>query len=57
MNELRAFRAHLKQEGKQLKLLATLPAQPEVKPIIASAREFFASLRAAASRFGQTTRE
>jgi transcription-repair coupling factor (superfamily II helicase) len=40
---LRRFRAHLKQEGKQLKLLAVLPATPDARGIIASVREFLNS--------------
>ena len=37
---LRRFKAHLKQDGKQLKLLATLPFENEAKLVIASAKEF-----------------
>ena len=37
---LRRFKAHLKQDGKQLKLLATLMAGDAAKIVLTSAREF-----------------
>ena len=42
--ELRRFKAHLKQDGKQLKLLATLTAGDVAKVVLTSAREFLRSL-------------
>ncbi len=44
--ELRRFRAHLKQDAKQLKLTGTLPDGSESRSTIASAREFLTLLRA-----------
>ena len=44
LTNLRPFRAHLKQEGKQLKLLAVLPASPDARGIIASVKEFLGAL-------------
>jgi transcription-repair coupling factor (superfamily II helicase) len=44
LTSLRRFRAHLKQEGKQLKLLAVLPASQDARGIIASVKEFLNAL-------------
>ncbi len=41
---VRRFRAHLKQEGKHLKLLAILPASEVARGTIASVKEFLNSL-------------
>ena len=41
---LRQFRAHLKQEGKQLKLNATLPGSADARALIASARTLLGAL-------------
>jgi transcription-repair coupling factor (superfamily II helicase) len=43
---LRRYKAHLKQDGKQLKLLATLTTGDAAKIVLASAREFLRSLGA-----------
>jgi transcription-repair coupling factor (superfamily II helicase) len=43
---LRRFKAHLKQDGKQLKLLAALTAGESAKIVLTSAREFMRLLSA-----------
>jgi transcription-repair coupling factor (superfamily II helicase) len=42
---LRQFRAHLKQDGKQLKLNATLPVSADARSTIASAKIFLTSMQ------------
>jgi hypothetical protein len=43
---LKQYRAHLKQEGKQLKLNAVLPGVADTRGLIASARALLAALGA-----------
>jgi len=46
---LRRFKAHLKQDGKQLKLLAALTTGEAAKIVLTSAREFLRLLSASGS--------
>jgi transcription-repair coupling factor (superfamily II helicase) len=45
MTDVRRYRAHLKQDGKQLKLLATLPASLQARERLAAVGELLTSLR------------
>jgi transcription-repair coupling factor (superfamily II helicase) len=57
MAEVRRYRAHLKQDGKQLKLLATLPTSSEAQALLTAARELLTSLRRSSIPTSLTTPE
>jgi len=43
ISALRQYRAHLKQDGKQLKLNATIPGGPEARTLLASVKSLLAT--------------
>jgi len=57
MTGVRRYRAHLKQDGKQLKLLATLPTSSEARALLAAVRELLTSLRKSSTPTSLVTSE
>jgi transcription-repair coupling factor (superfamily II helicase) len=57
MTRVRHYRAHLKQDGKQLKLLATLPTSSEAQAHLAAVRELLTSLRRSSTPTSLATSE
>ena len=57
LQSLKQYRAHLKQDGKQLKLLTTLPSNADAVSILSTARELLNSLASMTSAFPSAKEE